>query len=297
MDWLRLWHDMPNDPKWETIARKSGEPISLVIAMYVHLLVDGSRNVTRGHVTVTIEDLASALNVTDEQIAAVFSAMEGRVIEDGALLGWTKRQPKREDSGNPETGAKSAAQRKAEERERKRLAKLEAAPAASVTTGHDTSRKVTTEEIRLEEIREEKNTHTALSLDDPPTRATKAGAVCVVLKSEGIPAVNPGHPELLALLANGADVGLFSGAAKLAVKKNKLDFAYVLGIVKRQMEAALAIASTPMSAPAPTAVTVPGRQGVDPELAKIIAHGLANSKGPPPEVRAKMAQLSRAGAA
>ena len=21
--WLRLWHDMPNDPKWRTIARKS----------------------------------------------------------------------------------------------------------------------------------------------------------------------------------------------------------------------------------------------------------------------------------
>lgn len=155
MDWLRLWHDMPNDPKWETIARKSGEPISLVIAMYVHMLVDASRNVTRGHVTVTAEDLASALNVTDDQISAVFSAMEGRVIQDGQLLGWEKRQPKREDSGNPETGAKSAAQRKAEQRERERLARLSAQTPPSVTPGHDASRSVTTDEIRLDKSREE----------------------------------------------------------------------------------------------------------------------------------------------
>ena len=60
--WLRLWHDMPNDPKWRTIARVSQQPLALVQAMYVHLLVDASRNVTRGHASVTHEDLASALD-------------------------------------------------------------------------------------------------------------------------------------------------------------------------------------------------------------------------------------------
>lgn len=155
MEWLRLWHDMPNDPKWGTIARKSGEPISLVIALYVHILVDASRNVTRGHVTVTNEDLATALCVTDEQIAAVMSAMEGRVIENGYLLGWDKRQPKREDAGNPETGAKSAAQRKAEQRERERLAKIAASSGSGVTDCHGASRNVTTDKRREEEIRED----------------------------------------------------------------------------------------------------------------------------------------------
>jgi hypothetical protein len=66
--WLRLWHDMPNDPKWRTISRISGQPIALVISLYVHLLVDASRNVTRGHVDVTTEDLASALDVTERDI-------------------------------------------------------------------------------------------------------------------------------------------------------------------------------------------------------------------------------------
>lgn len=118
--WLRLWHEMPNDPKWRTIARISGQPISLVQAMYVHLLVDASRNVTRGHVTVTTEDLASALDVTDDQVEAVLSAMQGRVIDGVMLSGWEKRQPKREDAGDPQSGAKSAAQRKREQREREK---------------------------------------------------------------------------------------------------------------------------------------------------------------------------------
>ncbi|KAF1032981.1 MAG: hypothetical protein GAK37_00301 [Pseudomonas sp.] len=140
MDWLRLWHDMPNDPKWRTIARISGQPISLVQAMYVHLLVDASRNVTRGHVTVTKEDIASALDVTDEQVEVVFLAMQGRVMDGDKLSGWEGRQPKREDSGNPETGAKSAAQRKKDQRDRERAEKENAgshAPSRAVTKSHD----------------------------------------------------------------------------------------------------------------------------------------------------------------
>lgn len=40
--WLRLWHDMPNDPKWRTIARRSGQSIGNVIAVYLHVLVNAS---------------------------------------------------------------------------------------------------------------------------------------------------------------------------------------------------------------------------------------------------------------
>jgi len=148
--WLRLWHDMPNDPKWRTIARISGQPISLVQSIYVHLLVDASRNVTRGHVTVTAEDLASALDVTEEQIESVLSAMQGRVIDGEMLSGWDKRQPKREDAGNPESGAKSAAQRKREQREREK--------AEQEKIGcHDESRNVTLDkDTDTEEEKEQK---------------------------------------------------------------------------------------------------------------------------------------------
>lgn len=97
MDWLRLWHDMPNDPKWRTIARQSKQPIALVQALYIHLLVDASKSETRGNADVTVEDLASALDVDDEQIEAILEAMQGRVIDGRSITGWEKRQPKRND--------------------------------------------------------------------------------------------------------------------------------------------------------------------------------------------------------
>lgn len=121
-DWLRLWHDMPTDPKWRTVARISKQPISLVISVYICLLVDASRNVTRGHATVTHEDLASQLDVTEDEIHAVLSAMNGRVIDENLYLtGWEKRQPKKEDSGN-QNGAKPSSERKSEQREHEKIA-------------------------------------------------------------------------------------------------------------------------------------------------------------------------------
>lgn len=146
--WLRLWHDMPTDPKWRTIARVSGQSIALVQAVYLHLLVDASRNVTRGHATVTAEDLASALDVTDDQIESVMAAMQGRVIDGQAITGWDRRQPKREDSGSPETGAKSAAQRKREQRQREREDEARGA-------SHDESRNVTQCHAREDKDKEE----------------------------------------------------------------------------------------------------------------------------------------------
>lgn len=152
-DWLRLWHDMPNDPKWRTIARVSGQPISVVISTYIHLIVDASRNVTRGHVSVTAEDIASALDVTEEEVNAILSAMQGRVIDGDRLTGWSARQPKKEDQGNPETGARSAAERKRDQRAREN----HAAQAAAQNEESDMSRDVTRCHAR-EDIEEEVNT-------------------------------------------------------------------------------------------------------------------------------------------
>lgn len=137
--WLRLWHDMPNDPKWRTIARISGQPIALVQAVYVHLLVSGSQNVTRGHADVTNEDLASHFDVTECDIDAVINAMQGRVLDGTYLTGWERRQPKKEDRGNDETGAKSATQRKREQRERQRMRQQESNESRQC---HDKSRQI-----------------------------------------------------------------------------------------------------------------------------------------------------------
>ena len=151
--WLRLWHDMPTDPKWRTIARHAKQPISLVQAVYLHLLVDASRNVTRGHVTVTTEDLASALDCDDADIQAILDAMQGRVLDGQTLAGWEKRQPRREDSGDPETGAQSAAERKRAQREREK----QQADATKSVECHDASRNVTTDKDKDKEEIEEAN--------------------------------------------------------------------------------------------------------------------------------------------
>lgn len=152
-EWFRLWHDMPNDPKWRTIARASGQPISLVLAVALHVMTDASRNVTRGHADVAAEDIASALDVTEADIQAVLDAMQGRVMDGARLTGWEKRQPKKEDVGNPETRAKSAAERKRDQRERER----QAASGKGSRDSHAESREVTTDKDK-DKDKEEKQT-------------------------------------------------------------------------------------------------------------------------------------------
>jgi hypothetical protein len=177
--WLRLWHDMPNDPKWRTISRASGQPIALVEAIYIHLLVDASRNVTRGHVSVTPEDLASALDVTEADVESVLAAMQGRVLDGVQVSGWDARQPKREDSGNPETGAKSASQRKREQREREKAK-------AQDDSCHARSRTVTTDKDKEEDKDKSKEQEPPL----PPKGEAVAAA-----PGKGEPSANPVKPS------------------------------------------------------------------------------------------------------
>lgn len=199
--WLRLWHDMPNDPKWRTISRISGQPIALVISLYVHLLVDASRNVTRGHVDVTTEDLASALDVTERDIESVLSAMQGRVLDGNRLSGWDGRQVKREDDGNEKTGAKSAAERKRDQRSRQRETAKQPKEQPADSACHDASRDVTPDK---DKDKDKSNTTTSLRsvvgsssnvsetpherppLPQPSEQTKRIGLVCRLLRSKGV---------------------------------------------------------------------------------------------------------------
>ena len=112
-EWLRLWHDMPTDPKWRAIARKSGKPLPCVIALFNLLMVNASANAAeRGTLSNwSDEDAAAALDMDEADVAAIIAAMEGKVVTAGRLTGWERRQPKREDG--------TAAERKAAWKERK----------------------------------------------------------------------------------------------------------------------------------------------------------------------------------
>lgn len=117
--WLRLWHDMPTDPKWRTISRISGQSITAVISVYLHMMVCASNATERGRTHGWCdEDVASALDLDTDQVTSICSAMQGRVIEGEALSGWNKRQPKREDGAAER--AKSWRNNKTETTERNR---------------------------------------------------------------------------------------------------------------------------------------------------------------------------------
>ena len=66
--------------------------------------------------------------------------------------------------------------------------------------------------------------------EDSSTPSREAG-ICVVMKSMGIGSVNPQHPKLSTLLADGATVADFESAARIAVEGGK-GFAYALGVVE-----------------------------------------------------------------
>jgi len=98
--WVRLWHDMPTDPKWRVIARRSGASLSEVIAIFTFVLVNASANATeRGRThNLFADDIAAALDMDEATVEAVLAAMEGKVLSNGALIAWERRQPKREDN-------------------------------------------------------------------------------------------------------------------------------------------------------------------------------------------------------
>ena len=113
-----------------------------------------------------------------------------------------------------------------------------------VNTSESVSSALAREEKEKEKNKEELLTHTENNLVIP----TQAGAVCVLLKSKGFGSVNPSHQGLIDLLNAGATIGVFDSAADTAKEKNK-DFAYVLGIVKRQMKSSAELAAQPRASP------------------------------------------------
>lgn len=101
MSWCRLWEEMPNDPKWRTISRKSGQSIGNVIAVFIHMMSIASQSDERGSINSFVdEDVASSLDMEAEDVAAIREAMQGRVLDGSTISGWERRQPKREDGSS-----------------------------------------------------------------------------------------------------------------------------------------------------------------------------------------------------
>jgi hypothetical protein len=113
MEWFRWWHGTLTDPKFQWVARKSGQPFTAVIALWVALLERAS-SVTQGDASVTRGDVAGfdcddhdvLFGLEDGCCARILDAFAAKgMIAGGVITNWEKRQPKREDSSAERTRA------------------------------------------------------------------------------------------------------------------------------------------------------------------------------------------------
>ncbi len=235
--WLRLWHEMPSDPKFRTVAKSSKRPISEVIAIYIHYLVDASKNSRRGFKSISNEDVASALDLEIEDVDAVESAMQGRLLDGDRLKGWESRQPLREETDD----ATPASERMRRMRNRKKAEQPQAPqlPLLNESDKDDEEPQKTAFEIENPPLRE-------LLKDDPhytqpadKSKSTPSGRICEAIRAEGISQCNSSNPKLIALIEAGATVEEFVDAARQSIKVGKPHFNYVVGTVHRRREEVL----------------------------------------------------------
>ncbi len=105
MDWLRWHHGTVNDPKLRAVARRAGQPVIAVIAVWAAMLECASIAVERGTLAGwDHEDVAVGLDMETEAVAAIYTAMQGKTLEGGRIMAWEKRQAKRERDDDTSTG-------------------------------------------------------------------------------------------------------------------------------------------------------------------------------------------------
>lgn len=178
MNWFRWYHGSSCDTKWPWVARRSGQCVGTVVAVWSALLEHASQNEERGSVDgFNCEEIDVLFGYDEGTCASVFRAMcERGVIRDGFIAAWSKRQVK--DEG--------ASERKRLQRERERLEALEAAVCAKLAELEEASRRASSPaasrdvtdvsqgvtQCHLEQNREEQNR--AEKDNTPPVSPTKA---------------------------------------------------------------------------------------------------------------------------
>lgn len=126
MRWVRWHHGTATDPKWRAIARRSGQRLTDVIAVWAMVLEAASEAEERGTLDgFDAEVTAAALDLDTDQVEQILEAMQGKVIDGRRLTGWEKRNPKREDS---------SAERVRRHRERKRQQRQPETPTVTPET-------------------------------------------------------------------------------------------------------------------------------------------------------------------
>jgi len=155
--WFRWHHGCVTDPKWRVVASRCVTSVTVghVIAVWSAMMENASQASPRGQLQGwDDEDVAVLLGFDIEQVSAIRTAMQGKVLDGDALCAWEKRQPKREDS---------AASRTKAWRERNKPKGDESTDA--VTHGDASERAVTLETETETEKKEQKKTRALPAAD------------------------------------------------------------------------------------------------------------------------------------
>jgi hypothetical protein len=104
--WVRLWEDMPNDPKWRSISVRCGRPVGEIISVFVHMMTNAGAWDHWGILkNWSDEDVAAALDFKHEHVTAIREAMQGKTLAGDHLSGWESRQTKSSDQSAERTAA------------------------------------------------------------------------------------------------------------------------------------------------------------------------------------------------
>jgi len=240
MDWLRLWHDMPTDPKWRVVAKRAKQPIPCVIAVFNFVLVSASSNATeRGRTQgLYADDVAAALDMEEADVVAILDAMQGKVLDGDRVCGWDKRQPLRED-GSAERGK---AWREAQKAERERISAEANAAERMRTQTNAREEEIREEKIREDKIREESKSNDALCARDGQAYAFSGSTIRLIQSDfdkwrDTFHAIGDLNAELTAL------DGWFDGPKGAAKRKDW--FSAVPGMLAKKHQEALAASKPP----------------------------------------------------
>ena len=95
MDWYRAYHGMTQDTKLKVVAKRSGQPMERVLAIWLCLLDMASQNDPRGIVRFDAEELAVMQDIENvEDVIAIINAFyeKNMLTPEGQIVAWHKRQ-------------------------------------------------------------------------------------------------------------------------------------------------------------------------------------------------------------
>ena len=104
VDWFRSYHGAPIDPKWRLIAKNTNTTPGNVAVIWWYLLDIASQENPRGALPCVTDSrnaeiVSSAFEIDSQQVKSIINEfIRLRMIENGRITMWEKRQPKREDN-------------------------------------------------------------------------------------------------------------------------------------------------------------------------------------------------------